>query len=102
MPPPPAQPLVRSTTEGGAKEVLQDLREALADGYKCHALQREPHLVLLDTAWYSAVLRPIVARWVVLWLGKETLGEMVLSRYLTSPLAELQEMRAEVEAALPP
>ena len=65
---PPPQPLVRRRPRAG-EEVLGELKEAPADGIGATRCG-EPHLVLLDTAWY-AVPRPIVARWVVLWLPRK-------------------------------
>lgn len=40
--------------------------------YACHALQREPHLVLLDTKWYAQKLRPCAAQLAALWLCQES------------------------------
>ena len=39
-------------------------------GYKCHALQRNPHVVLLSEAFYEQEMKPLVARWALIWIQK--------------------------------
>ncbi len=38
-----------------------------------HALQRLPHIILLNTDWYHERLKPIMAEWLYLWLQKQHL-----------------------------
>jgi hypothetical protein len=42
-------------------------------GYAVHALQRLPHITLLNTDWYHTKLKPVLAEWVYLWLQKHHL-----------------------------
>ena len=56
-----------------AKALLDDLRLVLDDGYAKRALQKSPHIVLLDAEWYHEVCKPLLARWCVLWLEKNHL-----------------------------
>eukprot|EP00941_MAST-03F_sp_MAST-3F-sp1_P005353 g5353.t1 len=49
---------------------LEDLIDAIRDGFKQHALQRNPHMVLLDRTWYGEVFRPAASRWALLWLKR--------------------------------
>ena len=65
----------------------QGLNEAISEGYDTHALQRSPHMILLDNAFYDRLLRPAVARWALIWLhdhftGKVETSQDVLLRYL--------------------
>ena len=48
--------------------MLARLRAAIEAGYACMALQRLPHITLLDADYYHAKLKPILAEWVFLWL----------------------------------
>ncbi|RNF23641.1 uncharacterized protein Tco025E_02741 [Trypanosoma conorhini] len=65
--------------EGGAPEerqslqrtLLSGIRDAIGKGYEMQALQREPHLVLLDHAYYQRLLLPALLPWVQLWLLHE-------------------------------
>ena len=53
---------------GRAHRILQELSAVISAGYEQRALQRSPHLVLLNLEWYRAAMQPIMARWVALWL----------------------------------
>lgn len=50
------------------QECEKDLKAAIVDGYACLALQRNPHMILLSTKFYTQVLSPILCRWLGLWL----------------------------------
>ncbi|EKU21651.1 nxn protein, partial [Nannochloropsis gaditana CCMP526] len=54
----------------GAQAILDDLRDAVAEGYSQHALQRSPHMILLDKAFYEARLKPALAKWALLWIAE--------------------------------
>ncbi|KDO28986.1 hypothetical protein SPRG_20090 [Saprolegnia parasitica CBS 223.65] len=57
-----------------------ELHTLLHEGYNVHALQRFPHLVLLDVAYYDAKLRPILARVAYEWLSHHfKMGKCTLS-----------------------
>ena len=56
--------------------ILHDLQDAIEGGYNTHRMQRRPHLVLLDFNFYHSKLKPILARWVLLWLMKQFVGRI--------------------------
>ena len=49
-------------------------------GYKLRALQRSPHVVLLDHDWYHVEMKPVLAEWCVLWLEKHHVGGRSITR----------------------
>jgi len=51
-----------------AQKVLSDLCVTIQKGYESRALQRNPHLVLLNSDWYHLEMKPIMARWAYLWI----------------------------------
>merc|ERR1719424_1205947 len=51
-----------------ARAVLEELLLVIEAGYAEHTLQRSPHLTLLNEEWYVAAMKPIMARWMLLWL----------------------------------
>ncbi|RNF03803.1 hypothetical protein TraAM80_05547, partial [Trypanosoma rangeli] len=51
--------------------LLHAIRDAIGKGYETRALQREPHLVLLDHAYYQRLLLPALLPWAQLWLFHE-------------------------------
>jgi len=53
---------------GRAHTVLAELSGVIAEGYRCRALQRSPHLVLLNPDWYVERMLPVMGRWMLLWL----------------------------------
>ena len=53
---------------GRAHRILEQLQAVIEEGYKLRALQRSPHLVLLNAEWYHQKMRPVMARWCMLWL----------------------------------
>jgi hypothetical protein len=85
-----------------ATEVLRALADAIAEGYATHALQRNPHLVLLDHQFYERRILPVVARWMLIWLhdhfsGRVGVGNEVLLAYLGG---DIETHRPAVEAGL--
>lgn len=48
--------------------LLNDICLTIDEGYKAHSLQRNPHIVLLDNAWYDNRLKEKMARWALLWV----------------------------------
>ena len=48
--------------------MLKETQNALHIGCTSDSLQTSPHLVLLDTEYYHATLRPVMAKWASLWL----------------------------------
>ncbi|KEG08962.1 NXN protein [Trypanosoma grayi] len=62
--------------DNGARSRLQEtvlavVHDAIAKGYETRALQREPHLVLLDHAYYQELLLPALLPWAQLWLFEQ-------------------------------
>ena len=53
---------------GRAHKILQQLQRVIEEGYEQRALQRSPHLVLLNVEWYHAEMKPMMAQWMMLWL----------------------------------
>ncbi len=53
--------------------VLEKLKEVIIEGYKQRALQRNPHIVLLNPDYYHKFIKPIVAQWALLWLESQNL-----------------------------
>ena len=53
---------------GRAHRILEDVSAVVAEGYETRALQRSPHLVLLNVEWYHERLRPALTAWMLLWL----------------------------------
>ncbi|MAT98943.1 MAG: hypothetical protein CL608_17505, partial [Anaerolineaceae bacterium] len=53
---------------GRAHCILERLQAVIEEGYEQRALQRSPHLVLLNVEWYHQEMRPVMAQWMMLWL----------------------------------
>lgn len=51
-----------------ASDLCPKLQEAIQQGYAVHALQKQPHLILLDLQYYTQVLKPLLARWLLEYL----------------------------------
>lgn len=49
-------------------DVLDSMRAIVRDGVADYALQLSPHLVMLREDWYHSALKPVVARWAVIWM----------------------------------
>ena len=75
-------PLVFELFEAEVEECEAALKKAINAGYACLALQRNPHLILLSQRYYTKTIRPILCRWLGLWL------EMKSRRHAESPHAE--------------
>merc|ERR1719502_662217 len=65
---------------GRAHTILAELSTVIAEGYELRALQRSPHLVLLNVEWYHQTMRPVLARWMLLWLEANHVGGGLSSR----------------------
>ena len=57
-------------------EVLTELTDAISFGFETLQLQRSPHLVLLSRPYYDNKLKPILSRWMLLWLRARKLPRM--------------------------
>ena len=91
-----------------AAVILADLQAAIEEGFATHALQRTPHLVLLDSLWYVRRLKPTIAKWALLWLWQHfveasvRVSSEVLLQYLCAASdAEIDACREQVTHAHP-
>ena len=51
-----------------AHTILRQLESVITLGYSLRALQKSPHLVLLNEEWYKSHMLPVMANWCHLWL----------------------------------
>jgi hypothetical protein len=68
-----------------AKEILESLRVVITNGYEIRALQRNPHIVLLNLEWYHSTLKPVIADWLYMWIETQHLGtisEQLVKQYI--------------------
>lgn len=68
-----------------AKNILEKLKCVIEEGYKLRALQRNPHIVLLNTEWYHQSLKPVMAEWLYMWIETQhmaALSELHTIQYL--------------------
>lgn len=68
-----------------AKEILDSLRVVINKGYEIRALQRNPHIVLLNIEWYHSTLKPVMADWLYMWIETQHLGtisEKLVKQYI--------------------
>tara|TARA_B100000780_G_scaffold64561_1_gene42270 strand:- start:41 stop:904 length:864 start_codon:yes stop_codon:yes gene_type:complete len=70
---------------GRAHQVLDELSAVITTGFEQRMLQASPHLVLLSTEWYSSNMKPLLARWMLLWLE---------SHHLSTPQLSTQQLLA--------
>jgi thiol-disulfide isomerase/thioredoxin len=84
---------------GVALDILRRISGLLTEGYAAKALQRLPHITLLNTEWYHARLKPVMAEWVYLWLQKQHLHGISRSEAITYIL-EGAVARSEATAKL--
>ena len=59
----------------------------IEEAYKLRALQRSPHLVLLNAEWYHAKMMPVMAKWMLLWLEANHISGLKtdqIEAYITS------------------
>ena len=58
---------------GSALEILTRLTTVIQQGIIDRHLQRLPHVTLLNTEYYTAAIKPLMAEWSYLWLQKQHL-----------------------------
>jgi ribosomal protein L37AE/L43A len=65
----------------GAKTraALETLLTTIDEGVSIRALQKSPHIILLNPDWYHMKMKPAVADWVLLWLDKQNVSKSGLS-----------------------
>eukprot|EP00756_Hemistasia_phaeocysticola_P020667 Hpha_TRINITY_DN15730_c3_g3::TRINITY_DN15730_c3_g3_i3::g.38070::m.38070 len=57
-----------------AKDIMQELGDALNRGLRNGKLQDSPHLVLIDHEFYHSSLTSVLSKWAQLWLGQYVVG----------------------------
>eukprot|EP00760_Papus_ankaliazontas_P003017 PhM_4_TR11378/c0_g1_i1/m.4426 len=88
-------PFQQSST---AMRILDQISVVLNDGVQAKAIQRIPHIVLLDADFYHHRLKPLLAEWTQLWLEHHNFAgldrEQTLSYLLHGPHkdAKLKEL----------
>ena len=61
---------------GAAQALLDRLHAAVTLGLERKVLQRTPHLILLSRPFYVGQLKPLLCRWMLLWVRKSRLREL--------------------------
>lgn len=92
--------LASSDTSSRARAILDTLLKVIDDGVETRALQKTPHIILLNPDWYHEQMKPIVADWVLLWLqqqnvGKSGLSDSMIKRYILNGTAVADAATAE-------
>ena len=85
-----------------AHSILASLATVINDGYRQRALQRSPHIVLLNTDFYFARMQPVLMDWLLLWLESQHLSGMSeeqIKRYVLQPTALTSADESLVAAA---
>lgn len=59
-----------------AQALLENIRHAILNGLKIRAIQRNPHITLLNAEWYHKELKPLLASWLHLWLEAQHLSAL--------------------------
>ena len=57
-----------------AYSILRELETVIEQGYSMRALQKSPHLVLLNEDWYKSDMLPVMAQWAHLWIEANNLS----------------------------
>ena len=73
--------------------ILDELAQLVESGYECRALQRSPHLVLLNIDWYHENMLRLMAEWMMLWLAANHftgLSHVQTVAYLTDDDSKLE------------
>ena len=83
-----------------SKRLLQRISAAVNRGIDVRALQRVPHLVLLDRRFYREVLRPLLARWMLLLLLQLGLRALDYEEALAYLLGETRRVGSDRLRAL--
>ena len=60
-----------------AMTILEQLKVVIENGYRKRALQRNPHLILLNVDWYHAEMKPALIDWAYLWLESQHIASVL-------------------------
>jgi hypothetical protein len=87
-----------------AARLLAQLQACISAGYERRALQRSPHLTLLDIEWYTREMQPLMAEWMLLWLEANHMVGLSRTQALAYILADGTRLAGhkwepEIEAA---
>ena len=91
-----------------AQQIVARIKDAIQTGFRTHVLQQMPHVVLLSRAFYDKELLPLLARWLLLWIGLQATGTSLLDHqmlaYLLQPAGRGADdaKRRSVEAGFEP
>ena len=100
------------TESGKARKILASLSLVLDEGYRLRALQRSPHVILLNNQYYQSDIKPVLAQWCVLWLEAQgvlgSISEKSCTQYILeggdvrSLVYEIKKAKAQSEEAKAP
>lgn len=86
-----------------AISILESISAVIIQGIASKAMQHTPHLVLLNRSFYNKELKPLMARWMLLYLRNKRLPSVdakhLLSYMMVGPLKDKQAASA-VQVAL--
>eukprot|EP01087_Luapelamoeba_hula_P004848 TRINITY_DN1482_c0_g1_i1.p1 TRINITY_DN1482_c0_g1~~TRINITY_DN1482_c0_g1_i1.p1 ORF type:complete len:4317 (-),score=602.49 TRINITY_DN1482_c0_g1_i1:51-13001(-) len=93
-----------------AVAILEKLKVTINTGYQHRAMQRNPHIVLLNPSFYHKHLKPLIAEWAVLWLETQNLTgltdseikDYIMEESRTGFATRKPELAAKVNAHLSP
>ena len=66
-----------------AELLLTQFQSIIETGFQQRVLQRTPHLVCLSRPFYHKQLKPLLARWLVLWLSFQQSSHLTDQQMLT-------------------
>ena len=87
-----------------AHAILAQLAQLIQLGYSTRALQRNPHVVLLNVEFYHEQLKPVLMDWLLLWLESQHLSglsEEQIKAYILHGSTGDVKLTAAVEALSP-
>lgn len=64
--------------------VSAQVHEMVEHGKQSHKMQRNPHLVLLDPQFYHECLKPLTAKWMLLWLHRTMTDDITEQEGITN------------------
>ena len=84
-----------------AHSILAALAKVIQLGYQQRALQRNPHIVLLNLEFYHAAMKPVLMDWLLLWLESQHLSGLTedqIRTYILQGSQGNEALTAAVEA----
>jgi len=77
--------------------LLDKIKQVIDDGHAKKLVQKTPHIVLLDRGYYNQLLKPLMARWMLIWMRHQSVrvADRVILAFLASgPDADPETTRA--------